>query len=382
MNKVKDVLKILNYDKFNCTADKCKLTCCSGWDISIDTDTYNKWKKENDKFDYILNNVKIKKCGSKIEYSMDKKTSEACPFLDNQGLCQIVKSHGQECLSLACHMFPRIENVFEDRRELSLSCACPEVVELIGSTAGKINMVSENRININSHLLELRIRETIINIITQEKFSLEDKLIISFEMLLNILENEKLKEDRLLGEIEKYKNREYIQNLIAMYQEIELNIDESIEEINYLFLDIIQNYKEVSIFEILLKDISDFAENAKIGSLSAKWHDYKSLFEQYNVLIENCIVSKILSSCVSNDIEEMSISFQMIILEYLLVRYAVFLKYYMSKNKEINVKDIKDYIVTFSRIIGNNNEAVIEFIRDGFGKAILEIGYLCFITLF
>lgn len=382
MKKVIDILKISNYDKFKCIADKCRFTCCEGWDVVIDTDTYNKWKKENDKYNYILNNVKMKKCGSKTEYFINKETNEACPFLDKQGLCRIVKSHGEEYLSLTCHMFPRIENIFEDKRELSLSCACPEVVELISSLTGKINIISENDTNLKSNLLELKIREAVVNIIQQENFLLEDKLIISFQMLLTILENENFRKDSLLEELEKYKDKEYIRELIDLYHEIELNINDSVEEINYLFLDIIQNYKEVSILEILLKDISDFAEDIKIGSLSDKWHDYKSLFEQYNQLIENCIVSKILSSCVSDDIEEMTISFQMIILEYLLVRYAVFLKYCMNKNKEIDTQDIKDYIVAFSRIIGNNTEAVIEFFRDGFGEAILEIGYLCFITLF
>ena len=57
-----------------------------------------------------------------------------------------------------------------------------------------------------------------------------------------------------------------------------------------------------------------------------------------------------------------------VIIEYLLVRYAVFLKYCMNKNKEIDPQDIKDYIVAFSRIIGNNTEAVKEFFRDGFGR--------------
>ncbi|MCY6369940.1 flagellin lysine-N-methylase [Clostridium ganghwense] len=382
MNKVIDILKISNYDKFKCIADKCRFTCCEGWDISIDTDTYNKWKKENDKSNYILNNVKIKKCGNKKEYFINKETNEVCPFLDKQGLCKIVKSHGEEHLSLTCHMFPRIENIFEDRKELLLSCACPEVVDIISNLTGKINMISENDINLKSNLLELKIREAVVNIIQQENFLLEDKLIISFQMLLTILENENFGEDNLLQELEKYKNREYIQELIDVYREIELNINDSVEEINYLFLDIIQNYKEVSSLEILLKDISDFAENMKIGNLLIKWHDYKSLFEQYNQLIENCIVSKILSSCLSDDIEEMIISFQMIILEYLLVRYAIFLKYCMNKNKEIDTEDIKDYIVAFSRIIGNNTEAVIEFLEDGFGDAVLEFGYLCFITLF
>lgn len=55
MNKI-DTLKISNYDKFKCTADKCKFTCCEGWDISVDDNTYDNWK--NDKSNNILNNVK------------------------------------------------------------------------------------------------------------------------------------------------------------------------------------------------------------------------------------------------------------------------------------------------------------------------------------
>ncbi|AQS08863.1 flagellar biosynthetic protein FliU [Clostridium saccharobutylicum] len=382
MSKVVDTLKITNYDKFKCIADKCRFTCCDGWDVSIDTDTYNKWKKENDKAEFILNNVKIRKCGSKKGYFINKENHEACPLLDKQGLCQVVKSLGEEYLSSTCHRFPRIENIFEDKKELSLSCACPEVVELISSINGKINIISENDINLKSNLLELRIREVLIDIMQKESFSLEDKLIVSFQMLLTVLEKENFREEGLLEELERYKNKGNIQGLIDMYNKIESDINDSVEEINYLFLDIIKNYKEVSNFEILLKDISEFAENIEIESLSIKWHDYKSLFEQYNMLIENCIVSDILSSCISDDIEEMTISFQMIAVEYLLVRYAVFLKYCMNENKEINVEDVKDYIVVFSRIIGNNTEAVIEFFREGFGEPVLEIGYLCFITLF
>jgi len=401
MNKEIDILKISNYDKFKCIADKCNFTCCAGWDVIIDTDTYNKWKKENHKTGFILNNVKIKKCGSKTEYFINKENHEACSLLDKQGLCQVVKSLGEEYLSSTCHKFPRIENIFEGKKELSLACACPEVVELISSIAGKINIISENDTNLKSNLVELKIREAIVNIVQQENFLLEDKLIISFQMLSTILENEDFREDSLLEELEKYKSREYIQELINMYKGRESNINNSVEEINYLFLDIIKNYREVPSFEILLKDISDFAENVEIESLSAKWHEYKILFEQYNMLNENCIVSDILSSCISNDIEDMTISFQMIILEYLLVRYAVFLKYCMNENKQALLadshwvsdshqiidsgsllKDIKDYVVVFSRIIGNNTEAVTEFFRDGFGEDVLEIGYLCFIGLF
>lgn len=47
-----------------------------------------------------------------MKYFINKKTNEACPLLDSHGLCNIVKDHGENYLSLTCQMFPRIESVF------------------------------------------------------------------------------------------------------------------------------------------------------------------------------------------------------------------------------------------------------------------------------
>lgn len=373
-----NIFKILNYDKFKCIADKCEFTCCKGWEINIDNSTYNKWKNEN--LDYLLEKVEAK--DKKEVYFINKENHDDCPFLDKQGLCNIVKNHGEEYLSLTCHTFPRIENVFDDRRELSLSCSCKEVVEIISNLNKKINLSLENYIRINDDLSELRIREALIYIMQQENISLEYKLIICFEMLLSILENESFnKKENLLEEIEKYRDRNYIQNIILTYKNIELDIYDSIEEVNNLFLDIIENYKEIPMFNDILSDISSFAEEFEIEDIEIKWNSYKEEFNRYNDLIENIIVSKIISNCVNDDIEEMIVSFELIILDYLLVRHATFLKYYIDEEK-LYIKDIKNYIVAFSRIIQNNSDAVKEFLKDGFDDVILELGYLCFISLF
>lgn len=373
-----NIFKILNYDKFKCIADKCEFTCCKGWEINIDNSTYNKWKSEN--LDYLLEKVEVK--DKKEVYFINKENHDDCPFLDKQGLCDIVKNHGEEYLSLTCHTFPRIENVFDDRRELSLSCSCKEVVEIISNLNKKINLNLENYIRINDNLSELRIREALIYIMQQENISLEYKLIICFEMLLSILENESFnKKEDLLEEIEKYRDRNYIQNIILTYKNIELDIYDSIEEVNNLFLDIIENYKEIPMFNDILSDISSFAEEFEIEDIEIKWNSYKEEFNRYNDLIENIIVSKIISNCVNDDIEEMIVSFELIILDYLLVRHATFLKYYIDEEK-LYIKDIKNYIVAFSRIIQNNSDAVKEFLKDGFDDVILELGYLCFISLF
>ena len=382
MNKEINMLKISGYNDFKCTANKCKFTCCEGWDINIDKDTYERWEKDEKDSNYLLNGVKTKECNGKEEYFINKETFEKCPFLDCEGLCNIVKSHGEGYLSKTCHSFPRMNNDFGHKRELSLSCACPEVVEILDKIHEKIGMEPKSSNDEEEDLLELKIRESLINIIYEDKFSLDERLLIGFDMLLNILEDESYtSEEILLEELERYSDNEYRKEVAYVYNEIELNRVDSLLEINSLFLDMVENYREVSNLKCILEDISNFAEGANIESLSEEWKEYKKNFKEFNKLLEKCIVSKIYSNCISDDMEDMILSFQLIILEYLLVRYAVFLNYCINDEK-IKNEELKDYIVIFSRIIGNNAEAVLEFLSDGFEDPILERGYLCFITLF
>lgn len=373
------VLKVLGYDDFKCTADKCRFTCCAGWDIGIDEETYAKWKQEKESGEY-LEKVIVRKCGKREEYVVDKEIYEYCPFLDKEGLCTIIKNHGEEYLSMTCRSFPRIENVFCGKKELSLSCACPEVVESISKIQGKLGGLTAECDN--SDLLEGKIREGLIRIIEQEALALDKKLIVSYQMLMELLKYKNFGSGALVNTIERYRNRAKVEEVISDCDELEADLDGSIEEINYLFIDIIENYKEVEGLQELLSSISDFAEEADLDDLAENWQEFKGKFKSFDELLEKCIVSKILSNCINSDLKEMITSFELIVLEYLLVRYAVFIKFTMSEEKELELQAIKDYIVAFSRIIGSNTEATVEFIKDGFGDAILEIGYLCFIALF
>ena len=151
---------------------------------------------------------------------------------------------------------------------------------------------------------------------------------------------------------------------------------EYLKEINSLFIDIIENYRNVPVFEESLKDIYKFTEEINIENIFKNWRDFKDLFKEYDNLIENVVVSKILSNCINEDLEEMIISLEIIILEYLFIRHALFLKYSINMKKEINIQDIKDYIVIFSRVIENNSDSVIEFVLDIFNSEILDLDYI------
>ena len=360
--------RMIGYDSFKCIADKCKFTCCSGWDINIDSNTYEKWNKEKNKCKDILNKLKFIDNDYII---INKKTNDTCPFLDNRGLCNIVKSNGDEYLSLTCQRFPRIENTFEGIKELTLSCSCPEVVDIIGKIEEEIILVNCNNDDTDIPI-EIKIRDTIIKIIKEKNLNIESKLIVSYRMLLNILDNEELTEEVVLNEIGNYNN--------IILQETLQNDNKAFRTINNLFLDIIENYKNVPVLKNSLNDISQismkiYRGEIKISELIALWNPFINYFNKYNKLIEKYIVTKILGNCLNEDIEEIAINLELIILEYLLVRYSVFLKVFLEDEENL-LQNIKDYIVVFSRIIGNNVDAVVEFIEEQYGDILFTVEYL------
>lgn len=381
MKKIDNILKIKEYDKFKCIADKCKFTCCKGWDINVDTNTYNKWKEKSE-LNYLLDNVRFIKSNGENSYLIKKETKGVCPLLSDEGLCNIVLNHGEEYLSSTCKSFPRIENNFEDVKEMTLSCSCPEVVNIISNMKEKIYIESNEALSYIEDLGSLQIREAVVNILQKEDITLENKLILSYNILFNILNSDDLDYEDLIELLENYKSKKYIKEKLNEFREYN-NKDKvkSLKEINSLSIDIIENYRSVPLFKEALTDIYKFAEENNIESIFKSWREVKDLFKEYDPLMENCIVSKVLSSCVSDDLEEMIISLEIIILEYLFIRHAILLNYCINENKEISIEDLKDYIVIFSRIIGNNSEAVLEFLLDTFEDDILDFDYISSLVL-
>ena len=381
MKKIDNILKIKEYDKFKCIADKCKFTCCKGWDINVDTNTYKKWR-EKDELNYLLDNVRFIKSNGENSYLIKKETKGVCPLLSDEGLCNIVINHGEEYLSSTCKSFPRIENDFENVKELTLSCSCPEVVNIISNMKEKIYIESNEALSYIEDLGSLQIREALVNIIQKEDITLENKFIISYNMLFNILNSDDLDYEALIELLENYKSKKYIKEELNEFRKYN-NKDKvkSLKEINSLFIDIIENYRNVPLFKEALTDIYKFAEEINIEKLFNNWREVKDLLKEYDNLMETCIVSKVLSSCISDDLEEIIIDFEIIILEYLFIRHAVLLNYCINENKEISIEDIKDYIVIFSRIIGNNSEAVLEFLLDIFENEVLDFDYISSLVL-
>jgi len=376
---MKNIVKPEFYDEFRCIADQCPFTCCGGWDISVDTETYHKWKSNEKQSGYFMDNINVKKYRKEAQYYIKMGRRKSCPFLDEKGLCNIVTHHGEEYLSNTCKAFPRIKNSFGALTEYSISCACPTVVDTIKRINGKMKFFCEGNENSWNDLpLEYQIRETMIAILQNSGFYLKERVLLIFHMLLT-MKNELLITKNMINQ---YQSERYLHSLIDIWSGTRVNRVDSCLETNELFLDIIQNYRKEKQFSDYLKNIAELAEDLDVEKYHTCWENFEAAFGQYETLLENCLVTKIFANGISEDIDETILSFQILVTEYLMVRYSVFLQWLINEiqqantKKEIDYTVIRDNIVIYSRIIGYNSDGIREFWEESFDEAVWEFGYM------
>ena len=115
------------YRNFRCTADRCRHTCCAGWDVDIDEETLNKYRAMTGEFAGHL-----KKC---IDFGKDPHfiltKDERCPMLNERNLCELILHEGEEALCQICRDHPRLRNFWTGRIEVGLGMACEEAARLI-----------------------------------------------------------------------------------------------------------------------------------------------------------------------------------------------------------------------------------------------------------
>jgi lysine-N-methylase len=122
------------YSNFSCIADRCKHSCCIGWEIDIDDITMEKYKEIKD----ITDNIVTDENGVS---SFKLCEGERCPFLNEKGLCRLILKYGEDILCDICADHPRYRNFYCDRTEMGLGLCCEAAAELIAGNEQKVKMV-------------------------------------------------------------------------------------------------------------------------------------------------------------------------------------------------------------------------------------------------
>lgn len=125
------------YNEFSCIAGACRHSCCIGWEIDIDGETLAFYDGIGGELGQRLQKNICREGGA--HFCLDEK--ERCPFLNGQGLCDIIIEQGEEALCQICDDHPRFRNFFSDREEIGLGLCCEAAALLIVSRKEKTGMI-------------------------------------------------------------------------------------------------------------------------------------------------------------------------------------------------------------------------------------------------
>ena len=121
------ILRMPVYCKdFKCSADKCSDNCCIGWEIDIDPASAEYYKNVGGDFGKRLcENI------NQGEVCSFKMNGERCAFLNENNLCDIIVSLGEDALCQICRDHPRYFEWFENVKEGGVGLCCEEGARLI-----------------------------------------------------------------------------------------------------------------------------------------------------------------------------------------------------------------------------------------------------------
>lgn len=126
------------YPRFHCIADRCRHSCCIGWEIDIDPETRERYRHVTGDFGKRLN---ASIADGEIS-SFRLGEHERCPMLNISGLCDLITELGEDALCQICADHPRFRNFFADHTEIGLGMCCEEAARLILTQDTPMHLIS------------------------------------------------------------------------------------------------------------------------------------------------------------------------------------------------------------------------------------------------
>lgn len=135
------------YEDFACIADRCEDTCCAGWEIDIDDESYEKYMQVEGAFgERLRSSIKEYQPDDADVYESHGfilKENRRCPFLNENNLCDMIIELGEDTICDVCTYTPRNFLEYGNAREISLSPSCAEAGRLIFGNRDKVTFVTK-----------------------------------------------------------------------------------------------------------------------------------------------------------------------------------------------------------------------------------------------
>ena len=127
------------YKDFRCIAGDCRHSCCIGWEIDVDPDKL------------VYYDTVTGPLGDRLKKSIDRTAQpphfilgehERCPFLNQEGLCDLIIGLGENSLCQICRDHPRYRSFFVGRTEIGVGLCCEAAAALILKKTEKTTLVT------------------------------------------------------------------------------------------------------------------------------------------------------------------------------------------------------------------------------------------------
>lgn len=366
------------YEKFQCIADRCTITCCQEWKIGVDNETNRKWKKLLPP-DTVVDKKKnlsaytVKKDGMRV-IVLDEKLR--CPFLNEEKLCRLVCTYTDRVLSDTCTQFPREVHRFSTHEEETLMPCCPAVID-IWKDAKEIVFPKVDREYKN---LLFVIREHMMELLEDSTQRLEDQLKQGFYILLELNKQDSL----TMQLINEYFSSESAAQLREAIAQIPMDELDSMDECNELLQDLAVNYQKEGLYKKYLDPIllqaKQLSETYAADTMCEDLQLFEKQFRQWQPLLRKFLLNEFYSDLLvpDGDLESMIVSMQWIGMEYAVIRHSVFLKW--LERKQFTYEELRDYMVVITRMTGYEQEDIVEYLQNSFESLVWDWGYFALVT--
>lgn len=226
------------YKKFQCIADRCKDSCCIGWEIWIDQKSYDRYQNIKDEFhDRLMKGIddsedpvfRLDNCGR-------------CAFLNEKNLCDIYIQLGEDALCEICTQHPRFHNEYGNIRQSGLGMACEEAARLMFETDEfKVCQIGKIKEEPNDGFAEavLEIQLYFLDLLKDKRNPIRQRIEHVYDIAQMIQEHlnetgeipdtwrtKLVKKHQILKQMQE---ETYIKNWISIYQELDF-MDPQIQE--------------------------------------------------------------------------------------------------------------------------------------------------------
>lgn len=229
------------YENFKCISSDCSDNCCIGWEIDIDSKTYNFYKSQK--------GILKEKLNKSIEGDPPHfilTEHERCPFLNQNNLCEIIINFSDKGLCQICSDHPRYYEWFDKIKEGGLGLCCEAAAKLIMTnnafSVSEFSISDECYVPCDIELFNFLsdIREKFIKLLENDSIPFGNRIAILIDSTL------KLQENIDNGDYSLPKSDEFTQSVSASSITDIVSFFETLEPINEEWTTYISNIKKLS----------------------------------------------------------------------------------------------------------------------------------------